>query len=160
MEVNLIVAAGRDGAIGKEGDLIWKISEDLKRFKRLTMGHPLIMGRKTWESLPKRPLPGRLNIVLSRDRNFIAEGATVCTDPEEALRLAGEGNPFVMGGAQIYNLFLPFVTRMCVTEIDAECQDADAYLAFSSDDWRESETGPWVTTPDGIRYRYVEYRRK
>lgn len=160
MELNLIVAAGRDGAIGKGGDLIWKVSEDLKRFKRLTTGHPVIMGRKTWESLPKRPLPGRLNIILSRDKDYEAEGGVVCADPEEALRIAGDGNPFVMGGAQIYDLFLPFVSRLFVTEIDADCPDADAFLAFSPADWNVAEVSPWNDTPDGIRYRYVEYIRK
>ena len=77
MDVNMIVAAGDDGAIGRKGDLIWHISSDLRRFKALTMGHPVIMGRKTWESLPKKPLPGRLNIVVTRNAGYKADGAAV-----------------------------------------------------------------------------------
>lgn len=115
MEVNMIVAAGKDGAIGKNGDLIWHISSDLKRFKALTMGHPVIMGRKTWESLPKKPLPGRLNIVVSRNPDFIAEGARVVTTPEDALGVSGDSSPFVMGGEQIYKAFMPYVTKIFLT---------------------------------------------
>ncbi|MDE6008271.1 MAG: dihydrofolate reductase [Muribaculaceae bacterium] len=160
MEVNMIVAVGKDGAIGKGRDLIWRISEDLKRFKRLTMGHPVIMGRKTWESLPKRPLPGRRNIVISRKPGYAAEGGEVCLTPEEALRNSLNDSPFIMGGAQIYNLFLPLVDRIYLTEIDAECEDADARLMLSEAEWQRVEEGEWNVTPEGVRYRYVELVRK
>lgn len=160
MEVNMIVAVGKDGAIGKGGDLIWRISEDLKRFKRLTMGHPVIMGRKTWESLPKRPLPGRRNIVISRKPEYAAEGGEVCLTPEEAIRKSFDDSPFIMGGAQIYNLFLPLAGRIYLTEIDAECEDADARLMFSESEWQRVEEGEWNATPEGVRYRYVELVRK
>ena len=159
MEVNLIVAAGRDGSIGKDGDLIWKIREDLMRFKRLTMGHPVIMGRKTWESLPKRPLPGRDNIVLSRDKGYVADGGTVCTDVSEVLRLTEGKDPFVIGGEQIYHLFLPYVTRIHVTEIDAECGDADAYFPIPTEGWELAEATDWGETSEGVRYRYLTYQR-
>ena len=109
-EVHLIVAIGEDGAIGKNGDLIWKISDDLKRFKSLTSGHPVIMGRKTWESLPKRPLPGRRNIILTHRKDFQGEGAEIVNSIEEAIRITENEEPFVIGGAQIYKLFLPYAT--------------------------------------------------
>ncbi|MDE6791696.1 MAG: dihydrofolate reductase [Muribaculaceae bacterium] len=160
MEVNMIVAVGKDGAIGKGGDLIWRISEDLKRFKRLTMGHPVIMGRKTWESLPKRPLPGRRNIVISRMPEYAAEGGEVFLTPEESLRNSLNDSPFIMGGAQIYNLFLPLADRIYLTEIDAECEDADARLLLSEVEWQRVEEGEWNVTPEGVRYRYVELVRK
>lgn len=160
MEVNMIVAAGKDGAIGRKGDLIWHISSDLKRFKALTMGHPVIMGRKTWESLPKKPLPGRLNIVISRNPGFMVEGGEVVSSPEEALRLAGESDPFIMGGEQIYKAFMPYVTKIYLTEIDAECKDADARLEFplDPDRWGVEEEGGEETTSDGVAYRYVTYK--
>lgn len=162
MEVNMIVAAGRDGAIGKEGNLIWHISSDLKRFKSLTMGHPVIMGRKTWESLPKKPLPGRLNIVVSRNPDFVAEGARVASSPEEALALSGQSSPFIMGGEQIYKAFMPVVTRIYLTEIDAECQEADARLTFmpGAPKWDIEEKNDEEKTPDGLTYRYVTYSLK
>ena len=159
MEVNMIVAAGRDGAIGKDGNLIWHISSDLKRFKSLTMGHPVIMGRKTWASLPKKPLPGRLNIVVSRNPDFVAEGARVASSTEEALALSGQSSPFIMGGEQIYKAFMPFVTRIYLTEIDAECQEADARLTFmpGAARWDIEEKSDEEKTPDGLTYRYVTY---
>ncbi len=170
MDVNMIVAAGDDGAIGRKGDLIWHISSDLRRFKALTMGHPVIMGRKTWESLPKKPLPGRLNIVMTRNAGYVAEGAAVAASPEEALRLACEwvspsGNPtapFVMGGAQIYNEFMPLVNRIFLTRVHALCHDADALLpkVWEGDEWEiEDATQPQLT-PDGVEYDYVTYRKR
>ena len=160
MEVNIIVAAGKDGAIGKDGDLIWRISSDLKRFKALTMGHPVIMGRKTWDSLPKKPLPGRLNVVVSRNPDFKAEGATVVQSPEDALAAAG-GDPFIMGGEQIYKIFMPYATKIYLTAIDEVCQDADARLDFPfGDDWKPVEESEAESTPEGVRYRYVTYSRE
>lgn len=183
MELNIIVAAGRDGAIGRGGNLIWRIPADLKRFKALTMGHPVIMGRKTWESLPKRPLPGRRNIVVTRNVAYDAPGAELATSPEEALllcqgeRSAGEGireaekdvasvetgsAPFVIGGEEIYKAFLPVATRIYLTEVEEDCQDADARLPFPLDPevWITEERGDAAVTPDGVAYRYVTYGRR
>ena len=160
MEVNLIVAIGKDGAIGKEGILIWKISEDLKRFKSLTTGHPVIMGRKTWESLPKKPLPNRRNIVLTRQKDFSAEGAETVASIDEALKLTDGEKPFVIGGAEIYRQFLPFTTTLYLTEVDSTCEDADAFLHLPIDDkWQIKEESDTATTPDGIEYKYVTYSR-
>lgn len=167
MEVNMIVAAGRNGEIGRGGDLIWHISSDLRRFKALTMGHPVIMGRKTWESLPKRPLPGRANIVVSRNSSFEAPGAIVVSSPEEALKAAsnaaGGEEAFIMGGAQLYDALFPLATRIYLTEIDAECNDADAHIPYPLDTdiciWRKTECSDSAVTPDGISYRYVTYEK-
>lgn len=160
-EVNIIVAAGKDGAIGKEGDLIWRIPADLRRFKALTMGHPVIMGRKTWESLPKRPLPGRRNIVVTRNVAYDAPGAELASSPEEAVRICKDSIPFVMGGEEIYKAFMPLATRIFLTEVEAECPDADAWLPFplNPDAWRVEEAGAVETTPAGVSYRYVTYTR-
>lgn len=161
--MNIIVAAGADGAIGRKGDLIWRIPADLRRFKTLTMGHPVIMGRHTWESLPKRPLPGRRNIVLTRDAGFRAEGAEVAHSPEEAIALtAGGDTPFVIGGESIYKAFMPLAGRIMLTEIDARCDDADARFPFPPDpaEWQLEEASPVETTPDGIAYRYAAYSRR
>ncbi|MFG6426537.1 dihydrofolate reductase [Lepagella muris] len=161
MDLNIIVAAGRNGEIGREGDLIWRISSDLKRFRSLTMGHPIIMGRKTWDSLSKKPLPGRRNIVMSRNAGLDAPGAEVVDSPEAALHLTEGETPFVMGGEQIYRIFLPYATRIYLTEIDASCDDADAWLLFPPDSgqWRPEEVGEIEHTPDGIAYRYVTYEK-
>lgn len=161
MDINLIVAAGNDGAIGRKGDLIWHISSDLRRFKALTMGHPVIMGRKTWESLPKRPLPGRLNIVVTRNPDFVAEGALIAHSPEKALALCADESPFVMGGAQIYNALLPFATKIHLTRIDASCPDADAFLPLDEIEgkWHLDDESAPETTPGGVTYIYQTYSR-
>lgn len=161
MDVNIIVAAGKNGAIGRRGDLIWHISSDLKRFKSLTMGHPVIMGRKTWESLPKRPLPGRRNIVVSRNPSFIAPGADVVNSPEDAMKMVKGEDIFIMGGAQLYDAFFPLVTRVYLTEIDAPCSDADAFIEFPLNPkiWHMTEVSEYQKTPDNVSYRYVTYER-
>lgn len=162
MDVNIIVAAGKNGAIGRRGDLIWCISSDLKRFKALTMGHTVIMGRKTWDSLPKRPLPGRRNIVVSRNPKFTAPGAEVANSPERALQLAQGEKVFIMGGAQLYDALFSLANRVYLTEIDAECSDADAFIEFPLDPyvWRTAETSTHQQTSDNVTYRYVIYERK
>ena len=130
--IHLIVAMGEDGAIGKNGDLIWKISEDLKFFKKLTTGHPVIMGRKTWESLPKRPLPNRRNIVLTRQKDYKAEGAEIVRTINEALELTYGQEPFIIGGSEIYNAFLPHITHFHITRVFDACPTADAFLVLPS----------------------------
>lgn len=159
--MKLIVAIGKDGAIGKGGNLIWRLPDDLRRFKAITIGHPVIMGRKTWESLPKKPLPGRRNIILTRNKDFKAEGAEIVSSPEEALAMTVGENPFIIGGAEIYNTFLPYVTEMHLTLVDEECRDADAFLYLNlSDGWRLSEDSGPLETDGGIRYRYLTYNKE
>jgi dihydrofolate reductase len=123
MIVTLVVGIARNGVIGREGGLPWRLSTDLKRFKETTMGKPVLMGRKTWEGLPKRPLPGRHNIVISRDPDYEAEGGDVAGSIHEAIALArdeGADEACVIGGGEIYSQALPVADRLDVTHILAE----------------------------------------
>ena len=130
-----VVARADDGTIAKDGDVPWKISEDLKRFKRLTMGLPMIMGRKTFDSLPGL-LPGRRHIVLTRQKGWSADGAEVAHSMEEALDLAGDGAVAVIGGNDIFELFMPLATRLEITEIH-EDTIGDVFMAAPGPVWRE-----------------------
>lgn len=129
-DIALVVARGSNGVIGRDGALPWRLRSDLQRFKAITMGKPCIMGRKTWESLPLRPLPGRLNIVLTRDGSFegetLAKGALVCLSLDEALDIAretamddGVHEVCVIGGTSLFEATLPKAKRLYVTEVDA-----------------------------------------
>ena len=151
----MIAAVGPNLELGSGGDLVWHISADLKNFKTLTMGHPVIMGRKTWESLPKRPLPGRLNVVLSRSL-WDLEGALCVLSPEEALEACKEGEmPFVIGGEQIYRAFLPLADELHITHIDSIPEkEIDSWMPEYREDWKLSEASEWETDPKGNRYRF------
>ena len=157
----MIAAVGPDLELGSGGDLVWHISADLKNFKRLTMGHPVIMGRKTWESLPKRPLPGRLNVVVSHALWDI-EGAVCVQSPAEALEACREEDmPFVIGGAQIYEAFLPLADELYITHVDAETdKEIDCRMPEYRDDWKLVEASEWETDPKGVRYRFEKWIRK
>ena len=142
IDLVLIVARAKNGVIGKDGALPWHLPDDLKRFKRMTVGKPVIMGRKTFDSIGK-PLPGRHNIVLTRDPGWQAAGVTVAPNLAEAIAAAGldprarADEVMVIGGAQIYAEALPSATRIEVTEVDAE-PDGDTVLpAFDRARWRE-----------------------
>ena len=128
--LSLIAAVARNGAIGKNNGLLWREPEDQKHFRRVTMGCPVIMGRKTWDSLPARfrPLPGRRNVVITRDPAWHGDGAEPVTSLDAALALlAGAPRAFVIGGAEIYALALPRATELVLTEIDAEL-DGDIFF--------------------------------
>lgn len=131
----LILARARNGTIGKDGALPWHIPADLKRFKALTMGKPMIMGRATFESLPGL-LPGRRHIVLTRDHGWHADGAEVAHTVGEALALAGGGEVAVIGGAQVYALFEPLASRIELTEVHADV-DGDTHMHAPGAKWRE-----------------------
>jgi dihydrofolate reductase len=123
--ISIIVAASTNNTIGVQGELPWKISDDLKRFKALTLGKPIVMGRRTYESIG-RPLPGRQNIVITRQAGFDAQGCDVVASPQEALRVAeSEGEIFIIGGSEIYALFLPKAHRLHLTRVHAHI-DGDA----------------------------------
>lgn len=125
--ISIIVAASTNNVIGAQGELPWKISADLKRFKALTLGKPVVMGRRTHESIG-RPLPGRQNIVITRQAGFKAQGCDVVTSPHEALRVTrGAAEIFVIGGSEIYALFLPKAQRIYLTRVHARI-DGDAYF--------------------------------
>lgn len=162
-EVGLVWAQSTSGVIGRGGDIPWNVPEDLLRFKEVTMGHPVIMGRRTWESLPAkaRPLPGRRNVVVSRDAGFAADGARVVQSVEAALaQCEGDPQTWVIGGEQIYLLGLPHATRCEVTEIEIDLRrDDDDALAPTLDDTWVGETGEWLASRSGLRYRFHSYRR-
>lgn len=142
--VALIVARSRNGVIGRDNQLPWRLPEDLRYFKRVTMGKPVIMGRNTWESLGK-PLPGRDNIVITRNENFYAHGATVVNDLETAMLLAdsladasGADEIMIIGGAQIYAEALPYATRAYITEVDAEIEGDAFFPDMNPAEWSET----------------------
>jgi len=138
------VARARNGVIGKDGKLPWRLKSDLALFKQVTMFKPVIMGRKTWDSLPFKPLPGRLNVVLSKDGSFEPNGAVVCESFGEALEIAreqaaedGAEEVCVIGGAALYALALPRAHRIYVTEVDAEPEGDVVMPPFSEEAWSE-----------------------
>jgi dihydrofolate reductase len=136
--LTLIVARARNGVIGRDGALPWRLPEDLAHFRRTTMGHPIVMGRRTWESIG-RPLPGRRNIVLSRQPGFVAAGAEVVADLEAALaRCTGAAEVFVIGGAQLYAQAMPRAQRLVVTEIDADFDGDTVFPRPDPAQWREA----------------------
>lgn len=138
MELVLVVAAAENGVIGKDGAMPWHLPADLRHFRRITMGKPVIMGRKTWHSIG-RPLPGRQNIVLTRDRAFHGTGATIVSSLDEALAAAGAAaEAMVIGGAEIYALARPLATRIELTRIHA-APEGDTYFP-------EPEASLWVET--------------
>jgi dihydrofolate reductase len=161
MRVSLIVAMARHGVIGRDNALPWRLPEDLKRFKSLTMGHPIIMGRKTYESIG-RPLPGRTNIVLTRLAGFAAPGCTVVGSPEAAIAACGDAaEAFVIGGAEIYRAFLDHASRLDVTEIDADIPGDTFFPDFDRSQWRESarETPPVTDSATRLPFAFVIYER-
>jgi dihydrofolate reductase len=139
--VVFVVAVARNGVIGRRGRLPWRISSDLKRFKAITLGKPVIMGRKTWESLPRRPLPGRTNIVITRDPRYEAEGAVVAASVAEALARARETESeeiCVIGGSDIFRQLLPMADRLYLTEIDLSPEGDVFFPPLDAKAWRET----------------------
>lgn len=155
--ISIIVAVERGtGAIGRDGDLLHHISADLRRFKVLTMGHPVIMGRRTFESFPKGPLPGRENIVLTRTGSFHHDGTTVVSSLNEAIAIVADRDAFVIGGGEIYRQALPLASVLHLTEIDATTPDADTFFPLPDESqWTETDCSAWLTDEKtALRYRY------
>jgi dihydrofolate reductase len=150
--VTLIWAQATNGVIGRDGGLPWHLPEDLAEFKRRTTGQTVVMGRRTWESLPAkfRPLPGRRNVVLTRDRSWSADGAQVVHDLASALT----GDVFVIGGAAVYREALPYADRVLRTEIDLAV-DGDAFAPHLGAQWAVSAAGDWQLSSTGLRFRVV-----
>jgi dihydrofolate reductase len=159
--VTLILARARNGVIGAKGGLPWHLPEDLAFFKRTTMGHPIVMGRRTWESIG-RPLPGRRSIVVTRDRSLAAAGAEVVHSLDEAVALcSGSDEIFVIGGAHLYADALPCADRLLLTEIHADF-DGDTFLPAPSESaWVEAsrERHP-ATNTRPFHFDFVDYRRR
>ena len=161
MKLGLIYARSRNGVIGQGGVLPWHLPEDLAHFKRTTMGAPVIMGRKTWDSLPPRfrPLPGRRNIVITRDAQWQAAGAGRASTLEEALALgAGADTVWVTGGAEIFRLAVPRADLAVVTEIDADFE-GDTHAPELGPAWRETARERHVSA-SGLPYSFVTYERR
>lgn len=155
--LTLVVAYARNRVIGRDNALPWRLPGDLAHFKRTTLGHPIIMGRSTWESLG-RPLPGRHNIVISRNPDYQAEGATVVTSLPAAQQAAQSDAACVIGGAQIYTLALPLATRIIATEIQADIEGDAFFPLLPEQVWRETARVP-QPEENGLRYDFVTYER-
>ena len=160
MQLHLIYARARNGVIGKNNQMPWHLPEDLAHFKRVTLGQPVIMGRKTWDSLPPRfrPLPGRQNIVVTRQADWQAEGAQRAGSLPEAMALcAGAPDVWVIGGAQIYQQAEPLASSAVVTEIDADFE-GDAHAPTLSPRWREVARQSHVAA-SGLPFSFVTYQQ-
>ena len=160
MTLNLLWAQARNGVIGRDNTSPWRLPEDMAHFKQTTLGCPVIMGRKTWDSLPPkfRPLPGRLNIVVTRQADWQAPGTLRAGSLAEAVALCPQGEPaWVIGGAQIYAQALPLATRAVVTRIDADFE-GDAHAPTLGDGWRETAREAHVSAT-GLPFAFVTYER-
>lgn len=159
--ISLIAAVAKNRAIGKEGQLLWHLPEDMKHFRETTRGKPVIMGRKTWESLPDafRPLPGRHNIVVSRNAAYDAEGATLAGSLDEAIRLAGEDDEvFVIGGADLYEQAMNVAQRLYLTEIECDFEGDAFFPDYRENTWKEISRKPRQGN-SGPDFSFVIYQR-
>ncbi|MCX6774070.1 MAG: dihydrofolate reductase [Candidatus Micrarchaeota archaeon] len=169
MEIIIIAAVAENNVIGKDNAIPWRISEDFRHFKTLTMGHPCIMGRKTYESLPPnfRPLPGRENIVLSSDKNYHQEGATVFGSLEEAIgycRNKNEEKVFVIGGASVYNAAMKLADVLEITKVHKSFEGDTFFPEIKSDEWKiignEDFEGKDLKNDSVVKFSFVRYTRK
>jgi len=161
MQLNMIYARAANGVIGKDGSMPWHLPQDLAHFKSVTLGFPVIMGRKTWDSLPARfrPLPGRINVVVTRQLDWHAQGAVVAHSLSEAIaHCDGHAQAWVMGGAEIYAQALPFAERIEVTEIEADFE-GDAYAPVLSQKWHPVARQAHQAS-DGLKFSFVTYQRR
>lgn len=163
----MIWAQAHERAIGAGGTIPWHVPEDMALFKRVTLGHAVIMGRKTWDSLPEnyRPLPGRDNIVVTRNAEFVADGAQVAGSISEAIEIAragGHDQAWIMGGAQIYADGLEYADGVVVTDLDLALDDPDVFAPAVPLDWNITASEPdrgWLTSTSGVPYRFSAYAR-
>lgn len=162
--ISLVAAVARNGVIGRGNELAWRLPEDLRHLRQLTMGAPVIMGRSTWESLPARfrPLPGRRNLVLSRQAAYRADGADVVHDLDQALhRVPDAPRVFVIGGAQVYALALPRADELVLTEIDRDFDGDTHFPAWPRQDFVEVSRAPQqAAPPNDFGFAFVTYRRR
>ena len=161
VSVSLVAAIGRRGELGRKGELVFRLKDDMAHFRSVTRGKPLVMGHKTWDSLPKKPLPGRPNLIASRNPNFLAPGAFVYSSLAPALAAgramaakAGLDEVCVIGGAQVFSAALPVTDRLWLTEVDGEVE-ADAFFPlFDRRAWREVSTARFAAS-DGNEFPFV-----
>jgi dihydrofolate reductase len=159
--VSLIAAVSDNGVIGLAGDLPWRLPADLRRFKALTMGHHLVMGRKTWDSIGRRPLPGRVVVVMTRDRSFTTEGALVVHSLDEALRAAFKDDEvFIAGGSEIYRRALPAADRFYLTRVHGEFEGDTLFPDFDERRWElVSEERHERNQQHEVAYSFLVYER-
>lgn len=153
--ITLIAACSKNRVIGKDNKLIWNLPEDLKRFKNLTLGNPIVMGRKTYQSIGKS-LPGRLNIILTKNKDFKANNCLIYNNMYDMLEIYQQSNLFVIGGGEIYNMLLPYADRVELTLIEKSF-DGDAFFPELGNDWIESNVE--VNSNDEFEYKYITYRK-
>ncbi|MGU3294357.1 dihydrofolate reductase [Williamsia sp. M5A3_1d] len=161
MTVALIWAQGNDRAIGRDNTIPWRVPEDARHFRDLTRGHRVVMGRKTWESLPERfrPLPDRVNVVLTTDQTWTSPGAVVAHDLADALAADPGDTVMVMGGSQIYTAAMEFADILYVTEIDVDVDGADAHAPeIDPARWEATTRGDWQESSSGLRFRFLDHR--
>ncbi|HSV60296.1 MAG TPA: dihydrofolate reductase [Variovorax sp.] len=159
--INVIFARARNGVIGKDGQMPWHLPEDLAHFKATTGGAPVLMGRKTWESLPPRfrPLPGRRNIVITRQADWRAEGAEAAASLQAAIALCADAPElWVIGGGEIYAQAMPLAQRAMVTEIDREFE-GDTFAPTLDTAWHETDRSAHTAAKDGLSFSFVTYER-
>jgi dihydrofolate reductase len=157
--ITLVLAMAENGVIGNKGMIPWRIADDMKRFKALTVGKPVVMGRKTWDSLPRKPLPDRTNIVVTRQPDWSADGAVTASSLDDALdKTRGAAEVMVIGGGEIYRAALARADRIELTEVQGAF-DGDAHFAFDRASWREVARESHKT-PDGLAYSYVTLTRR
>ncbi|OSI09146.1 dihydrofolate reductase [Neisseria zoodegmatis] len=158
-KITLIAAHAHNNCIGINNAMPWHLPEDFAFFRAYTTGKPVVMGRKTWESLPKKPLPGRRNIVITRQADYAAEGAETVSGLHKALALCGDVEEIIiMGGAQIYAEALPVATDLRITEIDLNVEGDAFFPAINSDEWQANREGK-RTAENGLVYEFVHYQR-
>ncbi len=157
-QITLVVARADNGVIGRDGGLPWHLPADLRRFKRLTTGAPMIMGRRTFESLPGL-LPGRRHVVLTRDADWRAEGAEVATTPEDALALAGGTRVSIIGGAEIFALFAPLADAVELTEVHGEAEGDTILPPFDPATWQEVSREDHPAEGDAPAHSFVRLER-
>ena len=158
MIISFVVAMGKNRVIGKNNSLPWNLPADMKRFKELTLNKPVIMGRKTFESIG-RPLPNRTNIIITRDKNYKADGCVIVNSADEALNAAkGNEEIMIMGGAQIYAEFLPLAHRMYLTIIEKEFERHSYFPEYNDHEWKIIHKEDHED--DGLRYSFVDLERK
>ncbi len=161
--ITLIAAVGPNLELGRDGGLVYNIKADMRHFKDTTMGHPIIMGRKTFESFPKGALPGRRNIVITRNRDYTAPGIETAASLDEAITLASSTADEIMiiGGGKVYAEAIARADRLILTEVADPCPDADTLFPEYRADWTLADTTETVTDPaTGLRYRFATYQHR
>lgn len=158
MNFSMIAAVGKNLELGKNNDLIWHFKDDMRFFKETTTGNTVVMGRKTFESLP-HALPNRRNIVITSDKNYVAPGAETAHSLDEAVSLCGDDTVFVIGGGNVYKQFLPLANKLYLTEIDAECKDADTFFPdFDKSLYTREQLTDYNV--NGVSFAHILYTKK